>query len=239
MSDSSLPDLRAHYDAMWARAWPDVSRGDVDCDRHLAGGLDPRRGLTLIARPGPALAASFEAAQDALLAADPHQYRQPLPDLHMTVLSLFTVTDDYAPHLARRADYAAAVRAALDDLPAFAIDFEGITISRGAVLAKGFPRDGTLERLRARLRDALRARGLDGMLDQRYRLVTAHSTLLRFVAPPPEPARLAVALAALRDKPLGTMRVDSLQLVVNDWYMSSAAVEPVETFTLRPPYGAT
>jgi 2'-5' RNA ligase len=239
MSDSSLPDLRAHYDAMWDRAWPDVSRGDVECDSHLAGGLDPRRGLTLIARPDAALAARFEAVQDALLGADPQQYRQPLPDLHMTVLSLFTVTPDYAPHLARRADYAAAARAALEDLPAFDIDFEGITISRGAVLAKGFPRDGTLERLRARLRDALRTRGLDGTLDQRYRLVTAHSTVLRFVAPPLEPARLAAVLADVRNAPLGCLRVERLQLVINDWYMSSAAVEPVATFTLRPPSGAT
>jgi len=239
MSDSSLPDLRTHYDAMWDRAWPDVSRGDVECDSHLAGGRDPRRGLTLIARPDTALAARFEAVQDALLGADPQQYRQPLPDLHMTVLSLFTVTPDYAPHLARRADYAAAARAALDDLPAFDIDFEGITISRGAVLAKGFPRDGTLERLRARLRAALHARGLAGTLDQRYRLVTAHSTVLRFIAPPLEPARLAAVLRETRAMPLGTMRVDTLQLVVNDWYMSSAAVEPVATFTLRPPSGAT
>jgi hypothetical protein len=43
----------------------------------------------------------------------------------------------------------------------------------------------------------------------------------------------------MRDVPLGCMRVERLQLVVNDWYMSSAAVEPVETFTLRPPCGAT
>jgi hypothetical protein len=28
------------------------------------------------------------------------------------------------------------------------------------------------------------------------------------------------------------MRVDALRLVVNDWYMSSAAVEPIETYTL-------
>jgi 2'-5' RNA ligase len=238
MRDASLPDLRAHYDAMWDRAWPDVARGDVDCDRHLAGGLDPRRGLTLIARPDAALAARFAAVQDALAAADPRQYRQPRTDLHVTVLSLFTVTEDYGPHLARRAEYAAAARAATDDLSAFDIDFDGITISRGAVLARGFPRDGTLELLRARLRDALRARGLDGTLDQRYRLVTAHATLLRFVAPPADPARLAAALAALRDVPLGAMRVERPQLVVNDWYMSSAAVEPVETFTLRPPYGA-
>lgn len=230
---SDLPDLHAHYDAMWDRAWPAVSSGDVDCDTHLAGGLDPRRGLTLVARPGPALAARFGALQDRLTDADPRQYRQPRTDLHVTILSLFTVTADYAPHLARRADYAAAVRAAVAGLPAFDIDFDGITISRGAVLARGVPRDGTLELLRARLRDALRASGLDGSLDQRYRLVTAHSTLLRFVAPPQDPARLAAVLAGLRAMPLGTIRVDTLALVVNDWYMSNAAVEAVATWTLR------
>lgn len=176
MSDPTIPpptDLRHHYDAMWDRAWPAVSRGDVECDPHLAGGLDPRRGMTLIARPDAALAARCARVQDRLIQADPRLYRQPRADLHMTVLSLFTVSADYAPHLARRAEYAAAVRAALEGLPAFDIAFDGITISRGAVLATGFPRDATLETLRTRLREALRARGLDGMLDQRYRLVTA------------------------------------------------------------------
>jgi 2'-5' RNA ligase len=233
MSHLPTPDLRAHYDAMWDRAWPHVAKGDVDCDSHLAGGVDPRRGMTLIARPDPALAARFASVQDRLAAADPHQYRQPGADLHVTILSLFTVTADYAPHLARRAGYAAAVRAAVDGLPAFDIDFDGITISRGAVLAQGFPRDGTLEQLRTRLRDALRERGLDGMLDQRYRLVTAHSTLLRFIAPPADPARFAATLQDLREMPLGTMRVEAPQLVVNDWYMSSAAVESIEAFALH------
>jgi 2'-5' RNA ligase len=188
--------------------------------------------MTLIARPDAALAARLTDLQHRLANAAPRQYRQPRADLHMTVLSLFTVTADHAPHLARRAEYATAVRAAIEGLPAFDIEFAGITISRGAVLATGFPRDATLETLRARLREALRPGGLDGMLDQRYRLVTAHSTLLRFVAPPADPARLAAVLAEVRDEPLGTLRVDSLQLVVNDWFMSSAAVESIETYAL-------
>jgi 2'-5' RNA ligase len=188
--------------------------------------------MTLIARPDAALAARLTDVQHRLADADPRQYRQPRADLHMTVLSLFTVTADYAPQLARRTEYSAAVRTAVCDLPAFDIDFKGITISRGAVLAAGFPCDDTLETLRARLREALRARGLDGMLDQRYRLVTAHSTLLRFVAPPADPARLAAVLAEVRNEPLGTLRVGSLQLVVNDWFMSSAAVEPIEMYAL-------
>jgi len=70
------------------------------------------------------------------------------------------------------------------------------------------------------------------MLDQRYRLVTAHSTLLRFVVAPADPAQLAAVLTQVRSEPLGTLRVESLQLVVNDWFMSSAAVESIETYAL-------
>lgn len=218
------PDLHSHYDAMWSHAWPAVAAGAVDLETHLTGGRDPGRGLTVIARPGPALAAGCEVVLDQLATADPRQYRQPRADLHLTVLSLFSVTDAFAPHLAQRAAYVAGARAAVADLPAFDVDFTGITISRGAVVARGFPRDDTLAVLRSRLRDALRARGLGATLDQRYRLVTAHMTLMRFAAPPRDPARLAAALAELRDAPLGTMRVEALELVVNDWYMSDAAV---------------
>jgi 2'-5' RNA ligase len=231
MSASRL-HLQSHYDAMWDGAWPAVSRGDVECDLHLTGGLDPRRGISLVARPDAALAARLADLQDRLADADPRQYRQPLSDLHMTVLSLFSVTEHCASHLARRADYATAVRAAVKGIPSFDVDLAGITTSHGAVLVRGFPRDDTLERLRTRLRDVLRVCGLGAGLDQRYRLVTAHMTVLRFVVPPADPARLAAALVALRDAPLGTMTVDTLELVVNDWYMSSAAVEPIERFAL-------
>lgn len=242
MSDSSLlfapdvpdrPDLHAHYDAMWTGAWPHVAAGAVDLETHLTGGRDPGRGLTVIARPSPALAVQCAAVQDRIAAAGgPAQIPQAQADLHLTVLSLFSVTDEFAPHLAQRDAYAAGVREAVAGLPAFDVDFTGITISRGAVVACGFPRDDTLAVLRSRLRDALRARGLGATLDQRYRLVTAHMTLMRFAAPPRDPARLAAALAELRDAPLGTMRVESLELVVNDWFMSSATLEGVERLAL-------
>jgi 2'-5' RNA ligase len=226
------PDLQAHYAAMWERAFADVAAGAVECDLRLAAGVDPRRGLTVIARPGPALAARCSALIERLAAIEPGQYRHPAPDLHLTVLSLFTVGDDYAPALARLDDYRAAVRAAVAGIDSFDVTFRGITLSRGAVLACGFPQDGMLEMLRERLRAALAERGLDGSLDQRYRLVTAHATLLRFVRPLADPARFAATLAALREEALGTMRVDAVELVVNDWTMSATALERIERLRL-------
>ncbi|MDN4052109.1 2'-5' RNA ligase family protein [Massilia sp. YIM B02763] len=226
------PELALHYDTMWDRAFAAVAAGDIDCDTRLAAGPDPRRGLTVIARPGPEACARFDTLLDRLSALEPGQYRQPPPDMHMTVLSLFTVAGDATPALARLADYRAAVRAAVAGVEAFEVAFAGIALSRGAVLARGFPQGPQPELLRARLRAQLRKRGLDALLDERYRLVTAHATLLRFVRPLRDPARFSEELALLRDAPLGTMRVDRLELVVNDWTMSSASLERVDTLPL-------
>lgn len=227
-----LHPLHAHYDAIWERASDAIRAGDIDCDPRLALGPDPRRGLTVIARPDAALAARFGHVLDQLAGIDPHQYRHPLADMHVTILSLFTVCEDYHAQLARCEDYRAAVHAAVQGSPAFEIEFHGITASRGAVLAQGIPCDDSLGALRERLRVQLRARGLDASLDQRYKLVTAHSTLLRFMRPLAQPARFAEAIGALRDAPLGRMRVESVELALNDWYMSSGTLRHIETFEL-------
>jgi len=236
MTDTSASTrLQDHYDAMWDGAFPAVASGEVDCDTQLHAGSDRRRGLTLIARPGRALRARFDSLLDRLAIAEPEQYRYPAADMHVTVLSLVTVTEDFGPQLRRLDDYRAAVVAALDGLEAFEVDFRGITMSRGAVLAQGIPRGPALETLRERLRLQLGARGLDASLDQRYRLVTAHATLLRFVGPLRAPRRFAALLDSLRQAPLGCMQVNDVELVTNDWYMSSGSVERVAVLPLVTP----
>ena len=224
--------LQARYDAIWDASSEALRAGQIDCDPRLAAGPDPRRGLTVIARPDRLLADRFGRLLDRLGAIEPHQYRHPLADMHVTILSLFTVCEDYHGQLARREDYRAAVREAVRGAPAFDIEFRGLTASRGAVLAQGFPRDGALDALRERLRAQLCARGLDAALDARYKLVTAHATLLRFMRPLGDPARFAAALADLRDAPLGTMRVEQVELALNDWYMSSGSLQNIESFGL-------
>jgi 2'-5' RNA ligase len=231
-SDSRPAGLQAHYEAMWERAHGAIAAGDIERDGRVLAGPDPRRGLTLIARPGPALRARFDALLDRLAAAEPGQYRHPPADMHLTVLSLFTVTEEPGAQLAQLDAYRAAVRAAVEDTEPFEIGFEGITLSRGAVMACGYPHGPALETLRERLRGQLRARGLGASLDQRYRLVTAHATLLRFATPLQQPSRFAALLEDVRTEPFGSMRVDQLELVVNDWYMSSGSLRQVELLRL-------
>jgi len=227
--------LQTHYDAMWDRAFGAVAHGDMDCDTGLGAGRDLRRGLTLIARPGTALRARFDILLDGLALSEPQQYRYPAADMHVTILPLFTAIEHPMAQLARLDDHIKAVHAALDGIAAFDIEFTGITMSRGAVLAQGFPRGPALETLRDRLRAQLRDAGLDASLDQRYRLVTAHSTLLRFVAPLDDPQRFAAHLASLRHAPLGCMHINEVELVVNDWYMSSNSLDRIARLPLQTP----
>jgi 2'-5' RNA ligase len=235
MDTSSNTRLQIHYDAMWDRAFSAAVRGDVDCDTHLTAGRDPRRGLTLIARPDQALRARFDSLVDRLAGSEPHQYCYPVVDMHVTILSLFTVTENPAPQLLRLADYCTSVRTALDGIEAFEIDFHGITMSRGAVIAQGFPRGPALETLRERLRAELCDKGIGASLDQRYRLVTAHTTLFRFISPLQGAQRFTALLESLRHEPLGCMVVNEVELVTNDWYMSSNSVERVALMPLRTP----
>src|SRR5205085_9542615 len=146
---------------------------------------------------------------------------------------LFTATADHAPHLEHLSAYRAAVDEAIAGVPPFTIEIRGVTLAAGAVLAQGFPHDDTLASVRDRLRAALAARGLGGALDRRYRLETAHMTLVRFAAPLRDPARFVDALAAARTTEFGASAVASLDLVLGDWYNTAAHQRVLARYQLR------
>lgn len=163
---------------------------------------------------------------------EPEQRYQPASDLHHTVLSLFTATVDHQPHMARLPDYLGAVSEVVAGTSPFTIDVRGVTLTPGAVLAQGFPRDDTLAVLRDKLRRAISARGLGGALDQRYRLVTAHMTIVRFAVPLREPERFVSALQEARSTDFGSTRVEQLELVFGDWFHTRAREEVIAHFAL-------
>lgn len=227
--------LAARYDALWAESAPAVRAGRITRDS-LAHDKDrdARRGVTLLVRPSADVANRIDALLARLRMLEPEQYFQPRADLHQTVLSLFSATPDFCPYLAHLPAYRAAVEEATAAIPPFEIDIRGVTLSTGAVLAQGFPREDALDRLRDRLRAAMTSRGLGGTLDRRYRLTTAHMTLVRFAAPLRDPARFVDAVAAERDTPLGTTRVFRLELVLGDWYQSADREQAIAAYDLDP-----
>lgn len=196
---------------------------------------DARRGVTLLARPSASVSGALSAFLERLRAVEPEQYYQPASDLHHTVLSLFTATADYAAYMAHLPEYQQAVAEVAAATPPFAISVRGVTLTPAAVLAQGFPCDSTLASVRERLREALAVRGLGSALDGRYRLVTAHITLVRFAAPLRDGRRFVAALSPARATDFGVTSVDSLELVLGDWYHTAARERTVERYQLGQP----
>jgi 2'-5' RNA ligase len=151
---------------------------------------------------------------------EPDQYYYSPSEFHLTILSLFTATEKFLPFFAQKERYIAAVDSAFQIALPVRIFFEGITASSSAVMIQGFFETQMLNRLRDRLRRQLGVRGLGKGIDQRYRLQTAHMTVVRFCAPLRHPAEFAQALEQARRRAFGAMTVRRLFLVQNDWYMS-------------------
>lgn len=228
--------LQAHYDRLWSGAIGRIRAGDIEADPVLAAGRpDRRRGLTVIARPGPEVRRRVAAFLGRLRAVEPNQHYYARMELHVTVLSLFTATVAPARFFARTGEYADVVDSVLEKAAPFRIEFVGVTVSPGAILIQGFC-DETLNRLRDALRGELRSRGLGEALDERYRLETAHLTVVRFQARLRESERFAAELERARAFPFGATDMNTLSLVRNDWYMTRQIQETVKCYRLGGPF---
>jgi 2'-5' RNA ligase len=224
--------LQNHYDRMWLATIGKIRKGDVEIDPLLAARqADLRRGLTVIARPSPAVRQRVAAFLDQLRRLEPEQYYYAPSELHVTILGLFTATVRAQRFLARTGSFVSAVDSALRAATPIRIEFFGVTASPGAILVQGFFEDGALNGLRDVLRRELETHGLsDGGVDERYRLETAHMTAVRFRAPLRDGVRFAAAIKDARKLVFGHTEVRSVSLVKNDWYMSRKVLETVKRY---------
>jgi len=221
------------YDRMWENALAHFAKGRVETDDYLANQQSDRRlGITVMARPSEKVVEQFMALNHQLAQVEPDQYYYQPGQFHITVLSLFTATQHCEPFFARLADYLATSEAVLAAAQGFAVDFQGVTATPHGILAQGFPQDGHLEALREKLRKALREQDLGQGLDTRYRLKTAHVTLMRFQRPPQALTRLVELMKEYRASHFGDCHFQTLQVVKNDWYMSAEKVELLAVYQL-------
>lgn len=225
--------LRGRYETLWSSGIAAIESGKIDLDPTLAArASDSRRGLTVVVRPPPAVQQAVLGFLRELSALEPGQHYYAGQELHVTVLSLFTASVDSAPLLARTADYIAAVDSALAQARPFEIGFEGVTASPGTVMVQGFLKDDLLNEIRDGIREQLHARGLGAGLDERYRLETAHMTVVRFCAPLRDQERFANALRGARQRQFGAARFADVSLVQNDWYMSESVTQTMKSWSL-------
>jgi 2'-5' RNA ligase len=225
--------LQARYDLMWSESIGDLQNGNVEIDPVLAASLpDERRGLTVIARPSASVRARVAGFLRELRELEPRQYYYAPSEFHMTVLSLFTATAQHDRFFARIEEYLAAADSALRHVAPIRIEFTGVTVSPGAIMIQGFCDNEDLNEVRDALRRELQGRDLVEGLDVRYRLETAHMTIVRFRAPLRNKPRFTAALEQSRHRDFGAANITAMSLVKNDWYMSRRTLETVKRYRL-------
>lgn len=225
--------LRAHYTQLWETGIERIRTGNVEVDPVLAGsGADLRRGLSLMFRPSSVVQRRVLAFLNQLRQFEPSQYYYAPSEMHVTFLSLFTATVNHAKYFAQASQYREAVDCVVPKVAPFEIEFCGISASPGAVMLQGFFKNGVLNDGRDCLRAELRSRGLGEALDTRYRLTSAHMTVLRFRQPLRDGKAFAERLEAYRDFDFGKTRAGMLHLVKNDWYMSDGSIEELKRYRL-------
>ncbi|HVU08911.1 MAG TPA: 2'-5' RNA ligase family protein [Verrucomicrobiae bacterium] len=222
------------YEKLWQEAVKVFDSGNPRLDPFLKDRAnDRRRGVTLIARPDSAVrdrVAEFlrEASKIA-----PEQYFYQPSEFHLTVLAVIPGSEFWQEPMKRLPDFLVALNDVLKNRPAFSIRFRGITASPETVMIQGFPATEDLLQLRNDLRAALAKQGLGENLDRRYKIVTAHLTVIRFSTPMKDWKPFKAFLAAHRNTDFGETRVCSLELIEGDWYASADTARLVKEYPLN------
>jgi 2'-5' RNA ligase len=221
------------YDGLWRKSAAALETGGLRVNPLLRAKTgDPRRGGTLVVRPGAAVRNRVQAFLREAAAICPGQYFYQPAELHLTVLSVIPGSASWRKEIHRLP----ACRKILDDVlkkrRTFLVKFRGVTVSPEAVLIQGFPQDDALTELRNDLRNALRDHAMGENLDRRYKIAAAHLTVMRFSHPQADWKRLLDFLRAHRETDFGETRFRSLQLIWSDWCASTDAVRVLREYQL-------
>jgi len=235
-----LKAARQTYDRLWCEAIPRLERGEPLTDPHLTNRTsDGRRGVTLAFRLEPAvrMGVNLFLRQLADVAPGQHFYR---PDeLHVTVLSVIPGSEEWLKKIPHLPAIHAVIGKVLKRHRPFAISFRGVTASRGAVMIQGFPQDEALAEIRDELRHTFRKNRLGGDIDRRYKINTAHVTVMRFGNARADWEAFVGLLKANRNTDFGETRVKKLQLLWGDWYASVQSVRTIHEYALADPSRAS
>jgi 2'-5' RNA ligase len=221
------------YDQLWSEAMMAFELGQPKIDPHLLDKAnDRRRGLSLVFRLPTTVQARVKIFLDQLAADFPGQYFYQPEELHVTIVTLISATELWPQEIGDLEAFRAILGEVLSHHPPFKIEFRGVTAAPNAVMIQGFTVDDTLEKIRAELRRVFVARGFSNRLDRRYANAAAHVTAMRFCQPDSDWKHLASILKTKRQMPFGEIQVETLQLVLGDWYASANTAQTLQEFQL-------
>ncbi len=230
--------MRQVYERLWHEAEVALQRNDLELDPHLPDkARDLRRGLSMALRPSSAVQASISTFLGKMKEVVPGQYFYRPEEFHVTVLSVISGSESWQDQIHHLPAHQAIIEQVIKRHRTFSIAFRGVTASRAAVMIQGFPTDDTLMQIRDDLRETLRLHKLAGQLDVRYKINSAHITVMRFCHAATDVKRLLDLLKDNRTTDFGETSATNLELILGDWYASADTAQTLSRYQLqrRPP----
>ncbi|MCZ8501026.1 hypothetical protein O9853_07660 [Vibrio lentus] len=216
--------IQSIYDDMWQRFELALKRNEYELDPYLSDlENDTRRGITALAYLNQGNRSTINEIirfQKEVRELEPEQYYHPSNELHLTILSVISCLPEFALTEIDVNSYIDVFRSALKNAGKIEIRYQGVSASPNCIVIQGFPTSDTLERLRNELRTQLTKAGVRVTFDSRYKLVTAHSSVIRFKTPLNDAQQLLALCQRYGNHDFGRVVLEDFELVFNNWYQN-------------------
>ncbi|MEZ9386737.1 2'-5' RNA ligase family protein [Vibrio lentus] len=216
--------IQSIYDDMWQRFEFALKHNEYELDPYLSDlENDTRRGITALAYLNQGNRSTINEItrfQKEVRELEPEQYYHPSNELHLTILSVISCLPEFALTEIDVNSYIDVFRSTLKNAGKIEIRYHGVSASPNCIVIQGFPTSDTLERLRNELRTQLTEAGVRVTFDSRYKLVTAHSSIIRFKAPLNDVQQLLALCQRYRNHDFGRVVLEDFELVFNNWYQN-------------------
>jgi len=228
-----MSDLKNLYSQMWIDSIDLFKNNNCEIDPFINNQSDMRRGITLLSYLDNSVGDKISSFLDELKIIEPKQYYYPKNELHLTILSIISCIKGFTLLNIDVEAYASIIKESIKDIGGFTINFKGITVSSSCIIIQGFPDSDQLNHLRNTLRGNFIKAKLKSTIDQRYKLSTAHTTAVRCITPFENSNELVAVLAKYKDYDFGTLEVNLLELVFNNWYQNLSITKNLSRVSLK------
>lgn len=217
--------MEAHYQGILDRNEEKILAGGSVDPRLMDAAADNRMAMVLLIRIGGEVRNRIAQVTKELQKMEPGLYVYPETDYHITVMDLLKGEEgrELPAHLET---YEKCISRCVGEIEPFWINFDGLTMSDGAVMVRGFYEE-ELQMLRESLRKSLREEGLE--LQERYETISSHITIARVKEKIADPEKL---LAYVKEPHhFGILQVPEIELSFHNWYDTKKAC--IEKYDLQ------
>lgn len=218
-----MTDIDKFYNKLWLDAAEKIADNQYQLDPLIYSSKDTRRGISVLSylkQDNSSVSRNIVEFIRRLALLEPRQYFYPESEFHLTILSVIHCQKNFLLSDIDIPDYTRVFEQAMKDIGPIKINFRGVTASPNCIMVQGYPVNEQLETLREQLRSSFASSSLYTVMDHRYKLITAHSTIARFHMPLRDSQKLLEFLSEYRSYDFGTLELNDINLIFNNWYQN-------------------